>query len=110
MYLQRIDKVKLIIRHDCHDPHSAELIEAKEGLPFTWKMGFRRVYLEGDAQNVYTSIQDSSEDLTYNGSILQDIYLYAFWFSFFYCSFIPRECNYVAGRCLASLVFSLRIH
>ena len=49
------------VRYDCIDPHKAELIAAREGLLFAWELGFRRVYLEGDAKNVYSRLKDSME-------------------------------------------------
>ena len=79
----------------CSDAPKAELFAAKEGLIFA---GFRRVrvILEGDASNVYTSIEGSAEDLSYDGSILRDIVMYASWFDSFTCGSIPRDCNRVA--------------
>lgn len=55
---------------DVSDPHRAKLIAGGEGLLFTWELGFRRVFLEGDARAVYASIKGDDEDLSHNGSIL----------------------------------------
>ena len=77
----------------CLDPHRAELLAAREGIIFAWDAGFRQIILEGDARNVYSSIENSEEDLSYNGSIIRDIALFASWFYAFKCSAIPRDCN-----------------
>ena len=80
----------------CLEPHRAELIEAREALLFAWDASFRRVILEGDATNVYSNIESVEDDLSYNGSILRDIVLYAIWFPSFRSSSISRERNRVA--------------
>ena len=61
----------------CTDPHRAELLAAREGLPFAWENGFQKVILEGDARKVYDSIERADDDMSYNGSILRDIVMYA---------------------------------
>ena len=70
-----------------------------------WEMGFTRVPLEGDAKAVYGSILDSSEDLSHNGSVLGDLYLYASWFNCFDCGYVPRTYNSPAD-CLANMAIS----
>ena len=58
------------------DPHHLELYAARAGLSFAWELGFRRIILKGDPKNVISNIKDSSEDLSYNGSILRDIFMF----------------------------------
>ena len=73
----------------CPEPHRAELLAAKEA-------GFTRVILEGDARNVYNKIESAEDDLSYNGSIIRHIILYATRFHMFRSSSYPTECNRVA--------------
>ena len=56
---------------------------------------FRQIILESDACNVYNSIKGLEEDLSYNGSILKDIAMFASWFYAFKCSAISRTYNKV---------------
>ena len=77
----------------CFDPHHVELLAAREGLIFAWDAGFRQIILEGDARNLFNSIESSKEDLSYNGTILRDIVMFALWFYAFNCSAVPGNCN-----------------
>ena len=81
---------------DRANPHRAELLAAKEGLIFAWDAGFHHAIMEGDAHNVYESIEYAAKDLSYNASIIRDIVMFASWFSSFKCGFIVREYNKVA--------------
>ena len=54
---------------------------------------------------MYSRLKEGSEDLSYNGSIMRDIFSYASWFAGFDCCFVPRICNQVADT-LANLAFS----
>ena len=84
---------RAMINEGCFDPHRAELLAAREGIIFARDARFRQIILEGDARNVYSSLENSEEDLSYNGSIIRDIALFASWFYAFKCSVIPRDCN-----------------
>lgn len=61
----------------CADPHRAELLAEREGLIFVWDAGLRHVILERDASNVCDCIEGVAEDLSYNGSIIKDIVMFA---------------------------------
>ena len=75
------------------DPYIGKLLAARAGLLLAWDLGFEKVELETDALNVYRSIKDGIEDISYNGNILRDIFLYSSWFKCFDCMFAPRCCN-----------------
>lgn len=52
--------------------------------------------LEGDVLEVIQSIWDLEADLSYNGTILLDIF-YSGWFDRFGTSFVPKVCNQVTN-------------
>ena len=97
-------KTQVLFQGD-DDPHQAELYAARAGLSFAWELGSRRITLEGDAKNVISSTKGSTEDLSYNGFIFRDIFMFASWFDCFDYNYVPRICNEVADF-LARKAFS----
>ena len=69
------------------------MLAAKEGLLFMWDMGIHSIHLEGNSQNDSNSIANKEEDLSYNGSIVRDICLYASWSTCFECNYVSRSGN-----------------
>ena len=80
----------------------AEATAANEGLRFALDLGIRAIVLEGDARIIVDSFEESTMNLSHNGSILVDAYGLASRFNFFKANFVLRRCNIVADR-VASL-------
>ena len=94
---------KAIQKHHVSSPHPVELYAAPEGLLFARELGIRSVCLEGDAKVVFDNIKSGRQDLTYNRSILKDIYMCCSWSYRFDCDSISKDSNKVAD-CLANQV------
>ena len=46
---------------------------------------------------LYTIIRDSKDDLSHNGLMMRDSFMYANWYTHLDCGFIHRDCNKVAN-------------
>lgn len=44
---------------------------------------------------LYGCIMDHANDRSYNGLVLQEIYLFPSWFDHFSCGYVPCACNKV---------------
>ena len=65
---------------------------------FAFDLGIRAIILEGDAKLILDSFEESSLDLSHNGTILAYAYSLATRFNFFKANFVPRRCNIVVDK------------
>ncbi|XP_024190507.1 uncharacterized protein LOC112194512 [Rosa chinensis] len=79
-------------------PRSIEALALLHGLRFAAHVGFAHIEIEGDALSVINSLHDSSEDLSFEGHLIDEVKSLIQSFHFCSCHFVKRERNKVAHR------------
>ncbi|PRQ25999.1 putative ribonuclease H-like domain-containing protein [Rosa chinensis] len=79
-------------------PRSVEALALLHGLRFALHVGFLNLEVEGDALSVISSINNSLDDLSLEGHILDEVKLLVQSFSFCSGHFVKREGNGIAHR------------
>ena len=75
----------------------AKLSAAREGVMLALELGVRLVILEGDSRVAFESIETSSWNLSYNGTLVHDICSMGLRFDRFKAQFVPRTRHRVAN-------------
>lgn len=80
--------------------HTTKILTVKKGVRFAQGLDLKSIILKGDAKQVYESFENNLVDLSYNGTLLHNVFTFASWFHYFSARYIPCTCNEVAN-CLA---------
>jgi ribonuclease HI len=91
------------------DPSTAEALAARMGVEFSKAMGFRRIWLEGDAKVVVDALKSTGLQSPRFGNIIEDTRLLAQGFSDWQVSYVNRNSNIVA-HLLACLAVQQGLH
>ncbi|XP_061993334.1 uncharacterized protein LOC133711194 [Rosa rugosa] len=79
-------------------PRSVEALALLHGLRFAIHVGFSNLEVEGDALSVINTLHDSSDDLSFEGHIIDEVKSLVKSFPICSCYFVKREGNKVAHR------------
>ncbi|KAL6225062.1 hypothetical protein ACLB2K_003914 [Fragaria x ananassa] len=63
------------------DPQACEAVALVNGLHFCAQAGVSKVVIEGDAQNVFAALDDTQEDFSFDGGILDEAKVFFPFFS-----------------------------
>ncbi|KAL6139895.1 hypothetical protein ACLB2K_058196 [Fragaria x ananassa] len=63
--------------------------------------GVSNVVIEGDAQNVFAALDDTQEDFSFDGGILDEAKVLLRSFQVCSWGYVPRSCNKAAHRVVA---------
>ncbi|XP_062005491.1 uncharacterized protein LOC133722603 [Rosa rugosa] len=89
-------------------PRSVEALALLHGLQFAAHVGFTNIDIEGDALSVIDTLHESSEDLSYEGHLIEEIEFLIKSFPSYSSHFVRREGNEIAHR-LAKEVLKVKI-
>ncbi|KAL0308654.1 UNVERIFIED_CONTAM: putative mitochondrial protein [Sesamum radiatum] len=91
---------KSVRKQGLFDPEMVEAMAARGAILLAWRVGWRRIILEGDCANIYQKLSALSPDCSALGAIIRDIKCLALNFDLCSFSLVRRSGNKVA-HCLA---------